>query len=766
LQILNPPDSDASEDSDLTDAEFIEAVLESTCINTIDQLGEPAIAMMMEQPKFTILRNGTITSLVLFQDRSFRVFRSCDVDEAHHRLWVSAHPNYSIHHDKFEAAAAQQSSSNDNTSPAGWPYGAESERSSQNGEETKTDAISGKNHSKILAMVKSESTTLSEQLQVPVENPTAKKHSFFGKWLSVKTLRRILSFKETIHKYGVFVPRNDREAEISPEAIRWDSGRKLEWIRLQEQGTFERNWDWPRVKKMFPQYRKQDVGHVFFVYDYKHSGEHRVRLVFDGSRQNPETYTETYAPTARGESVRLFHVYAVEEAWTISQFDVPQAFLKSKIDCDIFVYPPKNFEEFTGQLLKLRLSLYGAKQSAALWNNLIDTFLRGLGFSPSPMDPCLYRREDSIIILFCDDLRVAGSAKTVSEIQAALYAEYKITTSDGTRFLGMDTTYDMKRGYLKLHMATYIESTYERFRAFDISLGVPFREIIGCLLWICLCVMGPELLRVKDLARRSNVFTKTDYDEALKVLEKIFEKRNFGIVFLRGGAGNEVVPSNSRNGIVISENSVHVETGDNTGSSQSVFNELKEKALYKVKDEIAAEDIRPIVLPLNSRYQLTIYADASFAVGELKQSVSGYVIFLNGTPLLWGSLKQTVVVDSSCSAEYVAASIACKQAIHAENIIQFLGFSCIKPYTMYTDSIACLGIATNSERLGNVRHLSIRYNLIRCYVTLGEITMIYCVTEDMIADLLTKIVSGSQDTRLAIRFYNLCPSAWDYVTGI
>jgi hypothetical protein len=103
-------------------------------------------------------------------------------------------------------------------------------------------------------------------------------------------------------------------------------------------------------------------------------------------------------------------------------------------------------------------------------------------------------------------------------------------------------------------------------------------------------------------------------------------------------------------------------------------NELREKALYKVKDEIADEDIRsvvdirPVVLPLNKRYSLVIYADASFAVGATMQSVSGYDIFLNGTPLLWGSLKQTIVIDSSCSAEYVAASVACKQAIHGENM--------------------------------------------------------------------------------------------------
>jgi hypothetical protein len=197
---------------------------------------------------------------------------------------------------------------------------------------------------------------------------------------------------------------------------------------------------------------------------------------------------------------------------------------------------------------------------------------------------------------------------------------------------------------------------------------------------------------------------------------------------------------------------------DNMGSKTEI-NELREKALYKVKDEIADVDIKPIVLPINKRYSLIIYADASFAVGNTMQSV----IFLNGTPLLWGSLKQTIVMDSSCSAEYVAASVACKQAIHSENMIGFLGFSCVKPYIMYTDSTACLSIATNANRLGNVRHLHIRYNLVRCYVTIGEIAMRYCVTEEMIADLLTKIVVGAQESRLTVRFYCLCASGAYYV---
>ncbi len=74
---------------------------------------------------------------------------------------------------------------------------------------------------------------------------------------------------------------------------------------------------------------------MFYVYDFKFSGEYRVRLVFYGSRQSETTYKETYAPTVRAESVRLFHIYCVTEGLHIGQYDVPQAFLKADIDHDM-----------------------------------------------------------------------------------------------------------------------------------------------------------------------------------------------------------------------------------------------------------------------------------------------------------------------------------------------------------------------------------------------------------------------------------------------
>ncbi len=118
------------------------------------------------------------------------------------------------------------------------------------------------------------------------------KHAPYPKrvMLTIRQIHRIMAAKESLFKFGIFVPRSDREAEASPEASRWKAGRDLEWLRLKEQGTFEDDWTWARVQREYPSYKRSDIGHLFYVYDYKFSGEHRVRLVFDGSRQSAETY--------------------------------------------------------------------------------------------------------------------------------------------------------------------------------------------------------------------------------------------------------------------------------------------------------------------------------------------------------------------------------------------------------------------------------------------------------------------------------------------
>jgi hypothetical protein len=175
------------------------------------------------------------------------------------------------------------------------------------------------------------------------------------------------------------------------------------------------------------------------------------------------------------------------------------------------------------------------------------------------MDLCFYRRAvsctipdgpscDAIIILHVDDMRDTGSEQVLKDIYQQLFAKFEITTSDSGRFLGMDTEYNLVTGVLRMHMSTYIQSTVERFAAFDVSKGIPFRKIVGSLFLIVGCIMGPELLRVKDLARRSNNFTIDAYDQALAVLRRIQDRKDRGIIYRRGGAGKENVPRHTRLG--------------------------------------------------------------------------------------------------------------------------------------------------------------------------------------------------------------------------
>ncbi len=99
----------------------------------------------------------------------------------------------------------------------------------------------------------------------------------------------------------------------------------------------------------------------------------------------------------------------------------------------------------------------------------MNEFILGLGFVASTCDKCLYRREDAVIVLFCDDLRIGASDPVLQPLHSAFFTKFGITTASGDRFLGMDTSYQRNSGVLKLSMETYISNTMERFNDFDVS---------------------------------------------------------------------------------------------------------------------------------------------------------------------------------------------------------------------------------------------------------------------------------------------------------
>ena len=81
MEILHPPDSDDDDDSELTSHDLVEAIIESTCMRTVDHAGAQAIAILLANPVFDVLRTAAGNALVLFFDGRHQVFTKDDLDE-------------------------------------------------------------------------------------------------------------------------------------------------------------------------------------------------------------------------------------------------------------------------------------------------------------------------------------------------------------------------------------------------------------------------------------------------------------------------------------------------------------------------------------------------------------------------------------------------------------------------------------------------------------------------------------------------------------
>ncbi|KAM2111914.1 hypothetical protein ACFX1R_014482 [Malus domestica] len=141
------------------------------------------------------------------------------------------------------------------------------------------------------------------------------------------------------------------------------------------------------------------------------------------------------------------------------------------------------------------------------------------------------------------------------------------------------------------------------------------------------------------------------------------------------------------------------------------------------------------------------YTDADFQSDvDDKSSNSGYVFTLNGGAVSWKSKKQSVIVDSTTEAEYVAAAEAGKEAFWMKKFITELGVvpTITSPVTLYCDNSGAIAQAKEPRAHQKNKHIDRRFNIIRRYVAEGKINILKVASADNVADPLTKPMSQIQ----------------------
>jgi hypothetical protein len=143
------------------------------------------------------------------------------------------------------------------------------------------------------------------------------------------------------------------------------------------------------------------------------------------------------------------------------------------------------------------------------------------------------------------------------------------------------------------------------------------------------------------------------------------------------------------------------------------------------------------------------YVDADGASQEHRRAISGYVFMVDGGAVSWSSKKQELVTLSTTEAEYVAQTHAAKEAIWLRRLFTELFDNVDTPTTLFSDSKSAIALANDGHYHARTKHIDIRYHFIRYIIEAGTIKLVYCSTDDMTADTLTKALPSTKAKHFA-----------------
>ena len=120
------------------------------------------------------------------------------------------------------------------------------------------------------------------------------------------------------------------------------------------------------------------------------------------------------------------------------------------------------------------------------------------------------------------------------------------------------------------------------------------------------------------------------------------------------------------------------------------------------------------------------------------RSTSGYCFSFGSGIFSWCSKKQDFVTQSTAEAEFVAAASTVNQALWLRKILVDLHIKQAEPTDVFVDNQAAISISKNPVFHGKTKHFDIKLFFVRKVQKKGNVSLIYCKSEDQLTDLFTK----------------------------
>ena len=429
------------------------------------------------------------------------------------------------------------------------------------------------------------------------------------------------------------IPNTIEEAQDSEDSEKWKSAMDEEMSSLQENQT------WTLVQ--LPQGRKALDNRWVYAIKRTDNGDierYKARLVVKGFQQQYGLdFDETYASVTSLRALRTVLNYAATNDLIIEQLDIKTAFLNGFLEEEVYMKQPKGYVVDTKKdyVCKLEKSLYGLKQAPYVWYQTLCECLREIGFTPTISEESIYIKKNGpillgIIVTFVDDLLVIAKSQDVIDfIKAHLKQHFEIYEKGPLKyFLGLSVERNLMKKEIYLNQKLFIIDVLERFKMTEckpvsspMEVGLqlekatlpsdrtPYRELLGCLMYIMIATRPDIAFVVSYLARFAHAHDDTHWEAAKRVLRYLKSTMDYK---LRLGGAKQV-------------------------------------------DEILC------------------YTDADWAGDiETRRSTAGALNVINSGCLTWKSKLQSRVTKSSTEAEYIATNQGVTDAIYIKNLMQEL----------------------------------------------------------------------------------------------
>ncbi|XP_046750287.1 secreted RxLR effector protein 161-like [Diprion similis] len=109
-----------------------------------------------------------------------------------------------------------------------------------------------------------------------------------------------------------------------------------------------------------------------------------------------------------------------------------------------------------------------------------------------------------------------------------------------------------------------------------------------------------------------------------------------------------------------------------------------------------------------SESNLIGFSDADYAADlETRRSTTGYLFCLSGGPVTWSSKRQKSIALSTTEAEYVALSLAGKEATWLRVLLRDIEYQCENPTVIHVDNQSAIRLAKNPEFHQRTKHIDV-----------------------------------------------------------